>query len=198
MPPKKKKEDTNGGAGGGNGGDEKKNVRRRLLPNQVEELEAHFSVEMYPSTKTKETLAVKLDLRVETVDKWFVNRRVRLREKEREAALKGEEYSGKDAEVIKMKHDTNENESVDIEEKGEGQPTEGMQLSTSMSSVPQAYTTVSPSIFFSKLTSLPPHPSPSNVHTYSYTLTFARIYSVCKAATNEKNCEEEGRESGSG
>eukprot|EP01114_Cavostelium_apophysatum_P003934 TRINITY_DN1406_c0_g1_i8.p1 TRINITY_DN1406_c0_g1~~TRINITY_DN1406_c0_g1_i8.p1 ORF type:complete len:476 (-),score=133.44 TRINITY_DN1406_c0_g1_i8:253-1680(-) len=75
MPPRKRKEPDSKEEDD----DDDKGKRRRLDPKQVQELEAYFQTEKYPSTKIKEDLAAQLGMKPETVNKWFVNRRVKMR-----------------------------------------------------------------------------------------------------------------------
>ncbi|PRP89383.1 cut-like homeobox 1 [Planoprotostelium fungivorum] len=69
--------------GEGESDDDKVVVRRRLELHQTQGLENYFTtVDVYPTTEAKEKLAQELDLKAETISKWFINRRVKLRNEE--------------------------------------------------------------------------------------------------------------------
>lgn len=80
--------------------DEKKIKRRRLESYQVEGLEAEFNKNQFPSTQTKEELATAFDLKPATVNKWFINRRAKMRsETQKDVATTKE--NGKNGEKVK-------------------------------------------------------------------------------------------------
>jgi len=59
--------------------------RRRLDYHQIQGLEAYFQKQNYPSNQEKEEISKELNIKLNTVNKWFVNRRVRMRNENEEA-----------------------------------------------------------------------------------------------------------------
>lgn len=103
--------------------DKKPIKRKRLGTNQLVELEAEFKLDIYPSTQKKEELATRLNLDPNTVSKWFINRRVKLRnegpsDKEQPTVMKtqvAEEQSAKDAPFLTLTIGPSQTAKVEVQ-----------------------------------------------------------------------------------